>query len=125
MDVNEIKEVIQAYFDTGYEADCEGMAKVFHDGSHLYFRGEDGGLVDWDKDFFINEIIAKNPPGSGDPGYPRYDEILSIDFTGENTAVARVKVRVKDILYTDILCFLRLHDKWAIMSKVFTGEPAE
>ena len=124
MDVNEIKEVIRAYFDTSYESDRDGMAEVFHDGSHLYFRGEDGGLLDWDKEFFMN-VIETNPPGSGDPGYPRHDEILSIDFTGENTAVARVKIRVKDTLYTDILCFLKVGDKWGVISKVFTGEPAE
>ena len=117
MDTNEIREVIQAYFDTGYFSDGEGMSKVFHDAAHLYSRGEDGNLVDWSKEFFVNLVGS----GSSEPGYPRYDEILSIDFTGENTAVARVKVRVMDTIYTDILCFLRLNGKWGIISKVFTG----
>jgi hypothetical protein len=123
MNVGEIEKVIQEYFDASYCSDGEGIAGVFHDGSHLYHRGEDGSLADWDKEFFVNRVGSrgKNP----DPGYPRYEEILSIDFTGENTAVARVKIRVGQTLYTDILCFLRLGDKWGIMSKVFTGEPAE
>ena len=124
MDVDGIKKVIQAYFDTGYASDGAGMAEVFHDGSHLYRAGEDGSLIDWDKKFFV-ELVGKTEAGDSGPGYPRYDEILSIDFTDENTAVARVKVRVQDTLYTDILCFLRLNGKWGIMSKVFTGVPAE
>ena len=124
MDINEIKEVIQAYFDTGYVADGEGMSEVFLDGSHLYGRSNEGELILWDKEFFVN-LVGSSEPGTADPGYPRYNEILSIDFTGENTAVARVKVRAGDTLYTDILSFLRLNDKWGIISKVFAGEPAE
>ena len=77
------------------------------------------GLLDWPKEMFL-KILAENKTG-----YPRHDEILSIDFTGENTAVARVKIRVEDTLYTDILSFLRLDGKWGVMAKVFAGVPAE
>jgi len=124
MEINEIKKVIQAYFDTGYAADGEGMAEVFHDVAHLYSCEEDGSLINWDKDFFVNRV-GSSPKGDSEQGYPRYEEILSIDFTGENTAVARVKVRVKDTLYTDILSFLRLNGKWGIIAKVFTGVAAD
>ena len=124
MDANEIKKVIQAYFDTGYDADGEGMADVFHDVAHLYSCDENGGLINWDKGFFVN-IVGTSVPGASENGYPRYDEILSIDFTGENTAVARVKVRVGDTVYTDILSFLRIDGKWGIIAKVFTGAPAD
>ena len=124
MDVEGVKEVIQAYFDSSYMADGEGMAEVFHDGSHLYFHGEGGALTDWDKDFFV-ELVGSKEPGTSESGFPRYDEILSIDFTGEDTAVARVKIRVSDTLYTDILCFMRLNGKWGVMSKVFTGVPVD
>ena len=118
MDLNEIKELLQAYFDTGYAADGTGMAKVFHDGSHLYGRGDDGELIFWDKDTFVNIIENKEPE------YARNDEIISIDFTGESTAVARVKVRVGDKIYTDILSLMKLDGKWGIIAKVFTSVPA-
>ena len=119
MDANEIKEVIQAYFDADYAGDSDGMAKVFHDGSHLYGLGADGELLDWPKEKFLH-VLAK-----GKPEYPRYNEILSIDFTGDDTAVARVKIRVEDIIYTDILSFLRLNGKWGVMAKVYAGAPTE
>jgi hypothetical protein len=120
MDANKIKELLQIYFDVGYDGDGEGMRRVFHDAAHLYLRGEDGELVDWDLDTFVG-IVSSNPPGASENGYPRYDEVISIDFTGEHTAVARVKVRVQDTLYTDILSFLRLGDKWGIIAKVPAG----
>jgi len=117
MDINDIKELLQAYFDAGFASDGEGMAKVFHDGSHLYGRNEERELIFWDKDTFVK--IVDTPV----PEFPRFDEILSIDFTGDHTAVARVKVRVGDTLYTDILGLMILDGKWGIIAKVFTGVP--
>lgn len=119
MDPKEIEKVIQVYFDAGYEDDGEKMREVFHDAAHLYSLDENGGLCIWDLDCFVKRVnIAKDY-------YPRYEEILTIDFTGENTAVARVKVRVANTIFTDILSFLRLGGKWGIICKVLTGVPAE
>ena len=123
MDTNEIKKVLQNYFDAGYVDDGDAMGETFHDGAHLYSLGEDGTLQDWSKEFFVN-LVNSNNTDPANPGYPRYEEILSIDFTGENTAVARVRLRVRETMYTDILSFLRINGKWAIMAKVFTGVPA-
>ena len=123
MDDTKIREVIKGYFDAGYVDDGAAMGEAFHDAAHLYSRNEDGSLKDWSKQDFV-DLINSHDTDPENPGYPRFEEILSIDFTGENTAVARVKVRVRDTLYTDILSFLRIGDRWAIMAKVFTGEPA-
>jgi hypothetical protein len=122
MDANEIKKVIQIYLDGCYAADGGAMADVFHDVAHVYAPGEDGTLVEWDKKAFV--ALVDGQDGGAVAGWPRYDEILSIDFTGENTAVARAKVRVSDMIYTDILCFMRLDGKWGVISKVFEGVPA-
>ena len=124
MDIDGVKKAIQAYFDTGYASDSAGMAEVFHDAAHLYTHDKDGALTDWTSGFFVN-LIGSTSQGKDGPGYPRYNEILSIDFIGEKTAVARVKVRVADTLFTDILCFMLLDGKWQIISKVFAGVPAE
>ena len=124
MDTNGVKKAIQDYFDAGYASDGAKMAGVFHDVAHLYTCAEDGSLYNWDKSFFI-DIVNRGKPGPDGPGYTRYDEILSIDFVSENTAVARVKVRVADTLYTDILSFLHIDGKWQVISKVFAGVPAE
>ena len=123
MDDTKIREVIKGYFDAGYVDDGDAMGEAFHDAAHLYSRNEDGTLNDCPRQDFVDRLNSRDTDPD-DPGYPRYDEILSIEFTGENTAVALVKVRVRDTVYTDILSFLRLGDRWAIIAKVFTGVPA-
>jgi len=120
MNEKEIKAVIQNYFDAGYESSGEKMAEVFHDVAHIYGHDENGALRDMDKDMFV-KLVGSGPPDGQAPSYPRQDEILSIDFTGENTAVARLKLRVGNILFTDILSFMNISGKWVVISKLYSG----
>ena len=122
MDSGKIKEVLQAYFDASYEGNCEKMGSVFHDMAHIYGHGEGGALGDMDKAAFI-KLVGMGAANESRPDYPRQDEVLSIDFTGENTAVARVKLRVGNIMFTDILSFMLLDGRWTVISKVYSGVP--
>ena len=122
MDSNEIKAVIQTYFDAGYECNGEKMREAFHSGAHVYGHNEDGTLNDMDKEAFI-KLVESGKPGIPESAYPRHDEIISIDFTGVDTAVAQVKLRVGNIMFTDILSFIRLDTKWSIISKLYAGVP--
>ena len=112
------------YFDASYDNDGEKMIQVFHRVAHVYSRGEDGRLSDMDRDAFTNRVGSGKDNAAKDK-YPRYNEILSIDFTGENAAVARVKIRVRNTIFTDILSFIRFEGKWVIISKLASGVPAE
>ena len=122
MDAEEIKRVIQLYFDGSYEGDGNKMDQVFHQAAHIYGHAPDGSLNDMPRDQFVARVGTKR---DGAPSFPREEEILSIDFTGENTAVARVKLRVFKTLFTDMLCFMRLEGKWGVIAKVFSGVQAE
>lgn len=122
MESSEIKEIIQTYFDASFESSGEKMARVFHKGAHIYGHGENGALNDMEKDFFVN-LVGTPRPAANKPEFTRQDEILAIDFTGENTAVARVKLRVGNTLFTDMLCFMRIDGKWGVISKVYSGVP--
>jgi len=122
MDTTEIKKVIQLYFDGSYEGDGGKMDQAFHQAAHIYGHNPDGSLKDWPRDEFV-KLVGSGP--SGRPSFPREDEILSIDFTGENTAVARVKLRVHTTRFTDMLCFMRLDGKWGVIAKVFAGVQVE
>ena len=119
MEANEIKAVVQGYFDAGFDCDGKKMREVFHGAAHIYGIGEAGALSDMDIGAFVKLVEKPSPP------YPRQDEILSVDFLGKDTAVARVKTRVGNTLFTDNLSFLRLDGKWKIISKIASGEPAE
>ncbi|MCL2391536.1 MAG: nuclear transport factor 2 family protein [Oscillospiraceae bacterium] len=117
-----IEAVLQTYFDAAYESDGDKFKEVFNDVAHIYGKA-DGKVYDRTRDEFADFVMAGSSPNG--PDWPRQDEILSIDFTSEHTAVARVKVRVKDTLYTDILSLINIDNKWTIIAKVFAGALAE
>ena len=123
MDRSKIEAVIQLYFDASYEGSGEKMAQVFHPEAHIYGRSQEGKLNDTPKDAFVQRVGAPRSPDR--PIYPRQEEIISIDFTGEYTAVARVKLRVGNTLYTDVLSFMEVSGKWAVIAKVLSGVPIE
>ena len=120
MDRKEIENVIQRFFDASYAADPEKMATVFHSEFQFFGFDKDGNLVKKSKDSFLDgyRANAKDPTW---PDFPRVNEIISIDFTGENAAVSRTKVRIRNTLYTDIFSFMRLNGEWRIISKVAAG----
>jgi len=118
MNTTEITELIRTYFDACYESNGAKMAEVFHPAAYIYGLDGSGTLIDMDRDAFVSVV------GSQNTSFPRRNETLSIDFTGENTAVARVVVRVMDTVFTDILSMLRINGKWGVISKLFSGVPA-
>jgi hypothetical protein len=124
MDSSKIKEIIQTYFDASFESSGEKMSQVFHDAAHIYGHTDNGSMNDMDKEYFV-KLVGSPRTDAPKQEYPRQDEILSIDFTGENTAIARVKLRVGNTRFTDMLCFMRLDNKWGVISKVYSGVPAE
>lgn len=123
-DRREIEAVIQTFFDASYAADPEKMATVFHDEFQFFGFDKEGNLAKKNKESFVDgyRANAKDPSW---PDFPRVNEVISIDFTGENTAVTRTKVRIRKTLFTDIFCFMRLGGEWRIIAKVAAGVPAE
>jgi uncharacterized protein (TIGR02246 family) len=122
MERKDIEQVIQRFFDASYAADPVRMETVFHDDFSFFGFDGEGKLVKRTKDQFV-EGYRNNAKDPTWPDFPRVNEIVSIDFTGENTAVSRTKVRIRNTLYTDIFCFMRLNREWRIISKVATGVP--
>jgi len=124
MDDSKIREVIQTYFDASFEGSAEKMDRVFHGAAHIYGIDKAGALNDMPRDHFVKMVGAHRTEGQA-PAFPRQDEILSVDFTGEFTAVARVKLRVGKTLFTDMLCFMYLEGRWGVIAKVFSGVAVE
>ncbi len=117
-----VESVIQMYFDASYGGDGWKVREIFHEAAHIYGLDKNGALNDWDLPFFAN--LVSSSVSSKSMGLARQDKILSLDFTGENTAVARVSLRVRDTLFTDILSFVKFNGKWKVMAKVLSGVPA-
>lgn len=122
MERKKIEKLIWTFFDASYAGDLDTMAACFHPGSEYLGFNPDGSLEKMSGEAFIAGLRVMSAKGPR-PEYPRVNEILSIDFTSENAAVARTKIRVMDTLYTDILCFMRLNGKWGIIAKIPSGVP--
>ena len=125
MDRTEIEKVIYEFFESDYLRDADRMDVLFHEESEFFEFNKGGTLVKKTGKEFVNGFRSSGAAATGasQPKYPQMNEILSIDFTGENTAVARTRMRVKDTLFTDILCFMRINGVWGIIAKVASGVP--
>ena len=124
MDTTKIKAAAQTYLDACYESDGDKFREVFHENAHVYGFNEKGELSDRTKDEFIGFVEGRKTP-SYKPSFPRQEEILSIEFADDKTAVVRLKVRVMNMMFSDILGFMCLDGKWKIISKLYTGAPIE
>ena len=118
MDYNNVRNAIQTYLDACYEGDAEKMSSIFHNAAHFYQHADDGSLIDWSKDDFIKRIKDRGPAKV--PDYPRQDEVLLVDFTGEKSVIVKLKLRIGNNLFTDMLGFMLLEGKWWIISKMAT-----
>ena len=115
----EIEQALQLYFDASYEGNPEKMRAAFHPSAHIYGHDTDGTLIDWSVDDFCALIAEGVSPKNA--GQAREDAIVSIDFTGADTAVSRVKLRVGPTKYTDIISLIRLNGRWCIIAKLLSG----
>lgn len=115
----EITAVLSDYFDGLYHSDAAKLARVLHP-TALYACPTGGTLVRLNMDEYF-PIVARRPsPASR--GEPRYDRVISIEFAGPVTAIARVECAIAPKLFTDLLTLVYLDDRWKIMSKIFHYE---
>ena len=125
MNRNEVEQVIQDFFDADYAGDADRMAISFHDDAEFFeYNAKRDALRKMSGAAFVDGFRNK-PDDAPPPDYPRFNEILSIDFTGENTAVARTRMRVRNMMFTDILCLMRINGVWGIIVKIASGVPVE
>jgi len=115
----EITAMLSNYFDGLYHSDAAKLARVFHP-TALYACATDGTLLRLNMDEYF-PIVARRPsPASR--GESRHDRIISIEFAGPVTAMARVECAIAPKFFTDLLTLVYLDDRWQIISKIFHYE---
>ena len=87
-EVSAVEKVLQVYFDGLYEGDTRKLGEAFHPASHLYAASGDGKASDWPRGEWF-KMVEGRPSGKA-KGSARADRIVSIDFTGPATAVAKI-----------------------------------
>src|SRR5262245_38752673 len=115
-EVTAVEKVLGVYFDGLYEGDTKKLGEAFHPASHLYSAGE-GKATDLPRaDWFTS--VESRPSGKAKNSV-RADRIVSIDFTGPATAIAKVECQLPPRYFTDYLTLLKVDGRWQIISKTF------
>ena len=116
-EVSAVEKVLQVYFDGLYEGDTKKLGEAFHPASHLSAASGDGKASDWPRGEWF-KMVESRPSGKA-KGSARADRIVSIDFTGPATAIAKVECQLPPRYFTDYLTLLKVDGRWQIISKTF------
>jgi hypothetical protein len=113
--------VLHLYFEGLFRSDTQLLRQVFHPAA-LYACATDGNLLSLNMDQYFPVVDQRPSPAS--KGEPRTDRIVSIEFAGPVTALARVECSIAPKTFTDLLTLVQLDGRWQIISKVFHYELA-
>lgn len=111
-----IEGVLQDYFDGLHHGDTARLARVFHPRA-LYATATGGSLTALSMDAYFPVVDRRPSPASR--GEARRDRIVSIEFTGPVTALARVECQVLPRRFADLLTLVKLDGRWQVIAKVF------
>lgn len=114
-----IETTLKRYFDALYEGDTGKVREVFHENSHLY-SATGGNFVDIPLDSYVELVSGRPSPKS--QSAKRSDEIISIDQSGPNSALAKVALTIGPRRFVDYLTLLKVDDRWVIAAKAFHFE---
>lgn len=112
----EIVAALEIYFDGLYHSDTRRLRQVFHPQA-IYACATEGKLLHLTMDEYYPVVDKRPAPASRNE--PRSDRILSIEFAGPVTALAKVNCAIGPKAFTDLLTFVKLDGRWQIMAKVF------
>src|SRR5262249_995662 len=83
--------------------------------SHLYAAGGDGKASDWPRGDWFKMVEGR--PSAKSKGSARADRIVSIDFSGPATAIAKVECQLPPRYFTAYLTLLKVDGRWQITAK--------
>lgn len=112
----DIRRVLQTYFDGLYYSDTERLARVFH-AQAVYATADETPALVRTMDEYFPLVAARVSPASRDE--PRKDSIEAIERAGENTIHARVRCSIGKRDFVDFLSLIRVDGEWRIIAKVF------
>jgi hypothetical protein len=115
-DLADVEKVVWTYLDGLHEGDTQKLASAFHEVSHLYALGPDG-VMDVPRADWLKMVSGRPSPKS--QALERTDRIVSVDFSGPETACVKVECAVPPRYFTDYLTLLKFKDGWRVVSKTF------
>ncbi|MDG2065253.1 MAG: nuclear transport factor 2 family protein [SAR324 cluster bacterium] len=115
-DLAKIETIIRIYLDLLYKGDVDLIKSVFHQEATVSSISE-GKIISINMEGFRKRVATRESPES--IGETRHDKIILIDISSPTTAIAKVECMILKNHYTDYLSFIKVSEKWGIISKVF------
>jgi hypothetical protein len=114
-----VSQVLKNYFDGLYQCDTQLLRQVFHPAA-IYACATDGELLTLGMAEYFPIVDKRASPASR--GDARTDRIVSIEFIGPVTALAKVQCSILPKHFTDLLSMVYVENRWQIIAKVFHYE---
>ena len=116
-----VAAVLQEYFDGLCHSDTQRLRRVFHPQA-VYGCGTAEPAVVLRMDEYFHIVDQRPSPASR--GETVQERILSIEFAGPVTALAKVECAILPKHFTDLLTLIHVDGRWQIIAKVFHYELA-
>ena len=112
----EVEATLIRYFDALYESDADALADVMHPRA-VYATADEPEPLIRSMEEYLPIVAARQAPSAR--GEARKDLIESVDISGSNTALARVRCSIGSRDFVDFLSLIRTEAGWRIIAKVF------
>jgi hypothetical protein len=115
-DSSAILQTLDSYFKSIYEGDITLLGSTFNAGT-LLFGDVKGQPYAKTLDQYLDGV--KNRQSPKDSGKPFKGEIISINVIN-SIAVAKVRVKMYDFNYHELLSFHKIDNRWLIVNKMIS-----
>lgn len=112
----DLLKAVSTYFDAIYYCDVEKLDEVFHEASSLFDADEGEILADPIASFRADVGSRPSPAGRNQK---RVEEIISIDWLSDLSAVVKLRLQAHENVFVDHLAFVKSPQGWKIVSKVW------
>ena len=115
----EVVAVLKDYFDGLHHSDTQRLGRVFHPQA-VYATASNGKPLVLRMEEYFPIVDARPSPAS--KGEVRTDEIVSIEFVGPVTALAKLRCSIWPKYFVDLLTLIHVDGRWRVIAKVFHWE---
>lgn len=111
-----IEQVIQDYFQGYQKAETVLIKKAFHSDTRL-LSVDNGQLDKTEMSDWLKSLEDRKLRGDIRKGVLK---VLSIDQTGDDTALVKLSIDFPQFQFTDYLSLLKIQGKWLIVGKIYS-----
>ena len=114
--LTELAAAIDIYLDAIYYCDVDKLDAVFHPDSNLFDADEGKIFVEPIASFRADVGSRPSPAGRNQV---RRDEIITIDWLSDLSAVVKLRLQAHENVFVDHLSFVKGPQGWRIVAKVW------